>query len=113
MEASLPILISYKKLQEQMAQGKYYSALKTLQEIEHGHLPGVMQFKFAEVIKNSFPKLRQVRSHISLNSSLELLLGGSINVIKRAKRLPRNRSSKCTKSRNRHFAEVFAKKKTK
>ena len=61
MEACLPILVSYKKLQEQMAQGKYYSALKTLQEIEHGHLPGVMQFKFAEVIKNSFPKLRQVQ----------------------------------------------------
>ena len=60
MEAILPILVSYAKLREQMAQGKYYSALKTLQEIEHGHLPAVIQFKFAEVIKNSFPKLRQV-----------------------------------------------------
>lgn len=59
MEATLPILISYGKLREQMAGGKYYSALKTLQVIEHGHLPEVKQFKFASVIENSFPKLRQ------------------------------------------------------
>ena len=91
MEASLPILVSYAKLREQMAQGKYYSALKTLQEIEHGHLPSVMQFKFAEVIKNSFPKLHQV-----VFPSIFLAIdfsGGFINVVKRAKRLSRNRSS--------------------
>ena len=43
LRATLPILNAYKKLQVQMKQGKYYSALKTLQQIKHSHLPQVQQ----------------------------------------------------------------------
>ena len=94
-----------------MAQGKYYSALKTLQEIEHGHLPGVIQFKFAEVIKNSFPKLRQVALLVQplFQSCFK---GGPFYFVERAKRLPRDRSSQRPESGDGYFAKVLAKTKT-
>jgi len=47
------------------------------------------------------------------SSADQIISGGLINVISRAKRLSRNSTSKCTKSGNRHSAKVFAEKKTK
>ncbi|CAD5112059.1 DgyrCDS1305 [Dimorphilus gyrociliatus] len=69
----LPVLEMYKKLEEQMNNNKFYSALKTLEELEHSCLPRVRDYKFAESMTDSIQEMRkkiQTRSKAELNSFL-------------------------------------------
>lgn len=59
----LTVLEMYKKLEEQMNNNKFYSALKTLEELEHSCLPRVRDYKFAESMTDS---IQEVKTYIYL-----------------------------------------------
>ena len=53
------VLEQYCKLNEQMDQRQYYSALKTLEQLEHTLLPPVKGYIFSELLKKEIPKIRK------------------------------------------------------
>lgn len=55
----LPALTSYSKLQKQMADKRYYPALKTLEQLEQLYLPQVSHYNFFRQIIEKIPKLRE------------------------------------------------------
>lgn len=55
----LPALSSYSKLQKQMADKRYYPALKTLEQLEQLYLPQVSHYKFFRQMIEKIPKLRE------------------------------------------------------
>ncbi|ERL86492.1 exocyst complex component 6-like [Dendroctonus ponderosae] len=55
---SLPVFVSYSKLQKQIAEKRYYPALKTLEELEHVHLPHVANYRFSNQLHQKIPKYR-------------------------------------------------------
>lgn len=72
----LPALSSYSKLQKQMADKRYYPALKTLEQLEQLYLPQVSHYKFFRQIIDKIPKLREnikESSMSDLNSFLETI----------------------------------------
>ncbi|XP_050538117.1 exocyst complex component 6 isoform X1 [Daktulosphaira vitifoliae] len=72
----LPALSSYSKLQKQMADKRYYPALKTLEQLEQLYLPQVSHYKFFRQMIDRIPKLREnIResSMSDLNSFLETI----------------------------------------
>ncbi|KAL1492031.1 hypothetical protein ABEB36_012535 [Hypothenemus hampei] len=54
----LPVFTCYSKLQKQIADKKYYPALKTLEELEHVHLPHVANYRFSNQLCQKIPKYR-------------------------------------------------------
>ncbi|KAH1022411.1 hypothetical protein HUJ04_011817 [Dendroctonus ponderosae] len=58
MNLSLPVFVSYSKLQKQIAEKRYYPALKTLEELEHVHLPHVANYRFSNQLHQKIPKYR-------------------------------------------------------
>jgi len=72
----LPALSSYSKLQKQMADKRYYPALKTLEQLEQLYLPQVSHYKFFRQIIEKIPMLREnikESSMSDLNSFLETI----------------------------------------
>lgn len=55
----LPALSSYSKLQKQMADKRYYPALKTLEQLEQLYLPQVSHYKFFRQMIEKIPMLRE------------------------------------------------------
>lgn len=55
----LPVLECYSKLLRQVKEKRYYPALKTLEVLEHEHLPKMEKFRFASQMKEAIPKLKQ------------------------------------------------------
>lgn len=55
----LPVLECYSKLLRQVRERRYYPALKTLELLEHEHLPKMEKFRFASQMKEAIPKLKQ------------------------------------------------------
>lgn len=53
------VLQQYCKLNEQMEQRQYYSALKTLEQLEHTLLPPVRGYIFSDLLKKEIPKIRK------------------------------------------------------
>ncbi|XP_043207003.1 exocyst complex component 6B-like [Amphibalanus amphitrite] len=56
--ACLPVLEMYSKLRRQMAEQRFYPALKTLEQLEVLYLPRVADHRFAQAICESIPKMR-------------------------------------------------------
>ena len=54
----LVVLQQYCKLSEQMEQKQYYSALKTLEQLEHTFLPPVRGYIFSDLLNQEIPKIR-------------------------------------------------------
>ncbi|KAL0275355.1 UNVERIFIED_CONTAM: hypothetical protein PYX00_003224 [Menopon gallinae] len=54
----LPVLTTYAKLQKQMKEKRYYPALKTLEQLEHVHLPAIANYRFSLQIRENIPQLR-------------------------------------------------------
>ena len=54
----LAVLEQYCKLKDQMEEKQYYSALKTLEQLEHTYLPRSKKYFFAELLAAEIPKLR-------------------------------------------------------
>lgn len=72
----LPALSSYSKLQKEMAEKRYYPALKTLEQLEKLYLPQVSHYKFIREMIEKIPKLREdikESSMSDLNSFLETI----------------------------------------
>uniref|UniRef100_A0A8D9FF77 Exocyst complex component n=2 Tax=Cacopsylla melanoneura TaxID=428564 RepID=A0A8D9FF77_9HEMI len=55
----LPVFSTYAKLQKQMKDKRFYPALKTLEQLEHNHLPRVSNYRFFQQMKDNIPKLRE------------------------------------------------------
>ncbi|CEF63692.1 Exocyst complex subunit Sec15-like family-containing protein [Strongyloides ratti] len=56
---TLPILENYSKIKELMYQGKYYQALKILEEMEHTHRDYLSKYRFTHALAKSFSGIRQ------------------------------------------------------
>lgn len=69
LSVCLPVLEMYAKLKDQMKNRRYYPALKTLEQLEHTYLPRIKRFRFAEIMQESIPVLRE---HIKEASLAEL-----------------------------------------
>ena len=55
----LLVLQQFCKLNEQMDKRQYYSALKTLEQLEHTLLPPVKGYIFSDLLKKEIPKIRK------------------------------------------------------
>lgn len=52
------VLEQYCKLKDQMEEKQYYSALKTLEQLEHTYLPRIKNYFFSELLGEEIPLLR-------------------------------------------------------
>uniref|UniRef100_H2YEW8 Exocyst complex component n=1 Tax=Ciona savignyi TaxID=51511 RepID=H2YEW8_CIOSA len=69
----LPVLQMYAKMCEQMKAGRYYSALKTLEQLERTHLPLIFQYRFCEIMSNNIPRIREEIKDISMKELKDFL----------------------------------------
>ncbi|GLV44107.1 Secretory 15 [Carabus blaptoides fortunei] len=69
----LPVLTTYAKLQRQITDKRYYPALKTLEELEHLHLPHVANYRFSLQMRESIPKLRESIENASMSDLKDFL----------------------------------------
>ena len=59
LSLSLSVLEMYSKLQDHMAERHFYSALKTLEQLEHIYLPRVRGYIFSELLAAEIPRMRE------------------------------------------------------
>ena len=71
------VLQQYCKLNEQMNRRQYYSALKTLEQLEHTLLPPVKGYIFSDLLKKEIPKIRKSIEDES-NAELTVSFGNSL-----------------------------------
>lgn len=60
LRSCLPVLDCYSKLLKQVAEKRYYPALKTLEQMENEHLPQVSHYRFTVQMRNAVPKLKEM-----------------------------------------------------
>ncbi|XP_029465775.1 exocyst complex component 6 isoform X8 [Rhinatrema bivittatum] len=63
----------YSKLKEQMDVKRYYSALKTMDQLENIYLPKVGQYRFCQIMVENLPKLREEIKEISMSDLKDFL----------------------------------------
>ncbi|XP_018414197.1 PREDICTED: exocyst complex component 6 isoform X4 [Nanorana parkeri] len=73
LQLCLPALEMYSKLKEQMSGKRYYSALKTMDQLEHVYLPKVSQYRFCQIMAENLPKLRDEIKDISMSGLKDFL----------------------------------------
>ncbi|XP_075072247.1 exocyst complex component 6 isoform X3 [Mixophyes fleayi] len=73
LQLCLPALEMYSKLKEQMSAKRYYSALKTMDQLEHIYLPKVSQYRFCQLMGETLPKLREGIKEISMSGLKDFL----------------------------------------
>ncbi|KAK4882101.1 hypothetical protein RN001_005420 [Aquatica leii] len=69
----LPVLTTYSKLKKQIFEKRYYPALKTLEELEHLHLPHVANYRFSLQLRESIPKIRESIDKASMSELKDFL----------------------------------------
>ncbi|ELT98261.1 hypothetical protein CAPTEDRAFT_168993 [Capitella teleta] len=69
----LPVLETYGKLKEQLRLKRYYPALKTLEQLEHSHLPRVSKYKFLQPMCETIPTLRDSIKDASMTDLKDFL----------------------------------------
>lgn len=69
----LPVLTTYSKLKKQIMDKRYYPALKTLEELEHTHLPHVANYRFSLQLRESIPKIRESIETASMSDLKDFL----------------------------------------
>ncbi|KAF7270450.1 exocyst complex component Sec15 [Rhynchophorus ferrugineus] len=69
----LPVFITYSKLQKQISEKRYYPALKTLEELEHLHLPHVANYRFSNQLREKIPKYRDKIEAASMSDLKDFL----------------------------------------
>ncbi|PIO23632.1 hypothetical protein AB205_0032850 [Aquarana catesbeiana] len=52
---------------------RYYSALKTMNQLEHVYLPKVSQYRFCQIMAENLPKLREEIKDISMSGLKDFL----------------------------------------
>ncbi|XP_009998421.1 PREDICTED: exocyst complex component 6 [Chaetura pelagica] len=73
LQLCLPVLEMYSKLKEQMNVKRYYSALKTMEQLENLYLPRVSQYRFCQIMIENLPKLREEIKEISMSDLKDFL----------------------------------------
>nr|CAG4646059.1 EOG090X01NK [Macrothrix elegans] len=73
LQHCLPVLRAYIKLQQQMKEKRYYPALKTLEQLEHTHLPSISQYRFSERMKKSLSQVRESIKEASMSDLRDFL----------------------------------------
>ncbi|XP_060524223.1 exocyst complex component 6 [Cylas formicarius] len=69
----LPVFVTYSKLQKQISEKRYYPALKTLEELEHLHLPHVANYRFSNQLRAKIPKYREKIETASMSDLKDFL----------------------------------------
>ncbi|XP_061439671.1 exocyst complex component 6B isoform X2 [Rhineura floridana] len=69
----LPVLEMDSKLREQMKSKRHYSALKTLEHLEHMYLPQVSHYRFCKVMVDNIPKLHEEIKEVSMSDLKDFL----------------------------------------
>ncbi|XP_053258225.1 exocyst complex component 6B isoform X3 [Podarcis raffonei] len=69
----LPVLEMDSKLREQMKSKRHYPALKTLEHLEHLHLPQVSHYRFCKVMVDNIPKLHEEIKEVSMSDLKDFL----------------------------------------
>ncbi|XP_014341347.1 exocyst complex component 6 isoform X5 [Latimeria chalumnae] len=73
LQLCLPVLEMYSKLKEQMKAKRYYSALKTMEQLENTYLPRVSQYRFCQIMVENLPKMRGEIKEISMSDLKDFL----------------------------------------
>ncbi|XP_053548393.1 exocyst complex component 6 isoform X2 [Bombina bombina] len=73
LQLCLPALEMYSKLKEQMNGKRYYSALKTMEQLENMYLPKVGQYRFCQIMGENLPKLREEIKESSMSGLKDFL----------------------------------------
>ncbi|XP_063291193.1 exocyst complex component 6 isoform X2 [Pelobates fuscus] len=73
LQLCLPALEMYSKLKEQMNGKRYYSALKTMDQLENTYLPKVAQYRFCQIMGENLPKLREEIKEVSMSGLKDFL----------------------------------------
>ncbi|XP_044276595.1 exocyst complex component 6 isoform X5 [Varanus komodoensis] len=73
LQLCLPVLEMYSKLKEQMNVKRYYSALKTMEQLENTYFPRVSQYRFCQIMTENLPKLREEIKEISMSDLKDFL----------------------------------------
>ncbi|XP_031761800.1 exocyst complex component 6 isoform X2 [Xenopus tropicalis] len=73
LQLCLPALEMYSKLKEQISGKRYYSALKTMEQLENIYLPKVSQYRFCQIMGENLPKLREEIKEISMSGLKDFL----------------------------------------
>ncbi|XP_074089455.1 exocyst complex component 6 isoform X1 [Macrotis lagotis] len=73
LQCCLPVLEMYSKLKEQMNAKRYYSALKTMEQLENIYFPRVSQYRFCQIMIENLPKLREDIKEISMSDLKDFL----------------------------------------
>ncbi|KFO29929.1 Exocyst complex component 6 [Fukomys damarensis] len=73
LQLCLPVLEMYSKLKEQMSAKRYYSALKTMEQLEKVYFPRVSQYRFCQLMIENLPKLREDIKEISMSDLKDFL----------------------------------------
>lgn len=73
LQQCLPVIRAYIKLQQQMKEKRYYPALKTLEQLEHIHLPSISHYRFHEHMKKNLSKVRESIKEASMSDLKDFL----------------------------------------
>uniref|UniRef100_A0A2K5YD88 Exocyst complex component n=1 Tax=Mandrillus leucophaeus TaxID=9568 RepID=A0A2K5YD88_MANLE len=73
LQLCLPVLEMYSKLKEQMSAKRYYSALKTMEQLENVYFPWVSQYRFCQLMIENLPRLREDIKEISMSDLKDFL----------------------------------------
>uniref|UniRef100_A0A673KU24 Exocyst complex component n=1 Tax=Sinocyclocheilus rhinocerous TaxID=307959 RepID=A0A673KU24_9TELE len=73
LQLCIPVLEMYSKLKEQLESKRYYSALKTMEQLQNIYIPRVSQYRFCQIMAETLPKLREEIKEISMSDLKDFL----------------------------------------
>lgn len=73
LQECLPMLESFSKLNQQMQEKKYYSALKTLDQFESLYMPKIKKYRFAQTMCQRVPQIRETIKKESMKDLKDFL----------------------------------------
>ncbi|KPM03414.1 Exocyst complex subunit Sec15-like protein [Sarcoptes scabiei] len=73
LQECLPMLETFSKLNQQMDEKKYYSALKTLEQFERLYMPKIKRYRFAQSMCLKVPKIRETIKKESMKDLKDFL----------------------------------------
>ncbi|XP_056626622.1 exocyst complex component 6 isoform X1 [Triplophysa dalaica] len=73
LQLCIPVLEMYSKLKEQLESKRYYSALKTMEQLENLYIPRVSQYRFCQIMAETLPKLREEIKDVSMSDLKDFL----------------------------------------
>ncbi|THD20711.1 Exocyst complex component [Fasciola hepatica] len=73
LQRTLPILDHYSRVEQSIRDGRFYHALRTLEDLEHQHLDEIKPFAFSEIMIRRIPKMRAEIKNSSLAELTDFL----------------------------------------